>query len=76
MRKKTAPARHASLAARILVRGMRDGTFTTKKLADYFREGEAPDFFNARAIVNGDKHKNGETIAGHARRYLAALLTA
>lgn len=62
-----------SLAARILVQGMRDGSFTGKKLADYFRPGEEPDFFNARSMINGDKHKNGEKIAGHARRYLAAM---
>jgi predicted chitinase len=62
-----------SLAARILVQGMRDGSFTGKKLADYFRSGEEPDFFNARAMINGDKRKNGEKIAGHARRYLAAM---
>ena len=63
-----------SLAARILVQGMRDGSFTGKKLADYFRPGEDPDFFNARAMINGDKRKNGEKIAGHARRYLAAMM--
>jgi predicted chitinase len=62
-----------SLAAKILVQGMRDGTFTAKKLLDFIRPGEEPDFFNARAIVNGDKRKNGEKIAGHARNYLAAL---
>ena len=63
-----------SLAARILVQGMRDGSFTGKKLIDYFRSGEEPDFFNARAMINGDKRKNGEKIAGHARRYLAAMM--
>jgi hypothetical protein len=62
-----------SLAAKILVQGMRDGSFTGKKLADYIRQGEEPDFYDARAIVNGDKRKNGEKIAGHAREYLAAL---
>jgi len=62
-----------SIAAKILVQGMRDGSFTGKKLADYFRPGEEPDFFSARAIVNGDKRKNGEKIAGYARTYLAAM---
>jgi hypothetical protein len=62
-----------SLAAKILVQGMRDGTFTGKKLLDFIRPGEEPAFFDARAIVNGDKRKNGEKIASHARNYLAAL---
>ena len=62
-----------SLAAKILVQGMRDGSFTGRKLADYIRQGEEPDFYDARAIVNGDKRKNGEVIAGYAREYLAAL---
>ena len=65
-----------SLAAKILVQGMRDGTFTGKKLADYVRPGEEPDFYNARAIINGDKRKNGEAIAGYASNYLAALIRA
>ena len=63
-----------SIAARILVQGMRDGSFTGKKLADYFPAGDEPQFFNARAMINGDKRKNGEKIAGHARRYLAAMM--
>jgi murein DD-endopeptidase MepM/ murein hydrolase activator NlpD len=62
-----------SIAAKILVQGMRDGSFTGKKLADYIRPDQEPDFFNARAMINGDKRKNGEKIAGHARNYLAAL---
>lgn len=65
-----------SLAARILVQGMRDGTFTGKKLTDYIRPGEEPDFYNARAMINGDKRKNGERIASHASRYMAALIRA
>ncbi len=56
-----------------LVQGILDGSFTGKKLADYFRPEEEPDFFNARAMINSDKHRNGEKIAGHARRYLAAM---
>jgi hypothetical protein len=55
---------------------MRDGTFTGKKLTDYIRPGEEPEFYDARAIINGDKRKNGERIAGHAGRYLAALTRA
>lgn len=66
-------ANDPSVAAKILVQGMRDGSFTGKKLDDFIRAGSDPDFFNARAIVNGDKRKNGEKIAGYARNYLAAL---
>lgn len=62
-----------SLAAKILEQGMRDGSFTNRKLADFIRDGAKPAFVNARAIVNGDKRKNGEKIAGHARNCLAAL---
>lgn len=62
-----------ALAAKILVQGMRDGSFTGKKLGDYIRPGDEPDFFNARSMINGDKRKNGEKIAGHARNYLAAM---
>jgi len=62
-----------SLAAKILVQGMRDGSFTGKKLIDYFRSGEEPDFFNARAMINSDKRKNGERISGYARQHLAAM---
>jgi len=69
-------ANDPSLAAKILVQGMRDGTFTGKKLADYIRAGEEPDFFNARSIINGDKRKNGERIAGYASNYFAALIRA
>jgi murein DD-endopeptidase MepM/ murein hydrolase activator NlpD len=66
-------ASEPSVAAKILVQGMRDGSFTGKKLLDYIRPDAPPDFFNARAIVNGDKHKNGEKISGHAGNYLTAL---
>jgi N-acetyl-anhydromuramyl-L-alanine amidase AmpD len=62
-----------SMAAKILVQGMRDGSFTGKTLLDHISPGAEPDFFSARAIVNGDKRKNGEKIAGHADNYLAAL---
>ncbi len=65
-----------SLAAKILVQGMRDGTFTGKKLLDYIRPGEEPNFFDARSIINGDKRKNGDKIAGHAGSYFAALTRA
>lgn len=66
-------AKHMDIAAEILVQGMRDGSFTSRKLAQYIVEGKEPDFYNARAIVNGDKKRNGNKIANYALSYLAAL---
>lgn len=66
-------ANDPSLAAKILVQGMRDGTFTGRRLDDYMRPDNEPDFFNARSMINGDKRKNGERIAAYASNYLAAL---
>jgi predicted chitinase len=57
-------------AARILVEGMKLGTFTGKRLDDYIA-GEARDFRNARRIINGtDK---AAAIAAYAEKFLAAL---
>lgn len=53
------------LSARIIVRGMIEGWFTTRKLADY------PDFKNMRRVVNGlDK---ADLIATYANSFLVAL---
>lgn len=57
-------------AARILVEGMKLGTFTGKKLEDYI-SGEKRDVRNARRIINGtDK---ATAIAACADKFLAAL---
>jgi hypothetical protein len=57
-------------AADILFRGMIDGLYTGKKLADYIN-GARCDWVNARRIVNGtDK---AHLIADHARRFYAAI---
>ncbi len=40
-------------AAKILVHGMVHGSFTGKKLSDYFKEGKLPDWLGSRRIVNG-----------------------
>lgn len=37
----------------IMSAGMHGGWFTTKKLSDYIREGQPPDYLNARRIING-----------------------
>lgn len=36
----------------VTAQGMRGGWFTGKRLDHYIREGEAPDYFNARRIIN------------------------
>lgn len=57
-------------AADIMIRGMREGWFTGKKLSDYL----GTDYLNARRIINGTDR--AETIAGYARKFEAALLAA
>lgn len=60
----------AGNAAKILVEGMILGTFTSKKLADYF-SATKEDWVNARRIINGtDK---AQSIAGYARQFYAAI---
>jgi putative chitinase len=44
------------VAYTICARGMQEGWFTGKRLGDYIREGEPPDYVNARRIVNGTDH--------------------
>lgn len=63
-------AERPETAARILVQGMKEGSFTGKKLSDYLGNGKA-DFEGARRIVNGtDK---ASTFAATARAILAAM---
>lgn len=40
------------IAAKIMIVGMSEGTFTGKKLSDYFNN-EISDAYNARKIING-----------------------
>lgn len=58
------------VAAKILVRGMRDGTFTTRRLG-HFISASSHDFFNARTIVNG--YDRAALIAAIAEEYLKVL---
>jgi putative chitinase len=60
-------AERPEIAARILVEGMRLGTFTEHKLSDYL----PGDYINARRIVNGTDKAN--LIAGYAKAFEAAL---
>lgn len=54
-----------AISYRILSHGMRNGSFTGKKLSDYI-DGSGCDYPNARRVVNGtDQHLQ---IAGHAMR--------
>ncbi|MCB1178678.1 MAG: hypothetical protein KDK36_13920 [Leptospiraceae bacterium] len=78
-------AKDISVAARILVVGMRDGTFTKRhKLADHIGGGKR-DFDNARRIINAvedkknpknhaEKQKAMKAISAAANRYYNALV--
>jgi len=59
-------AKEPSLAYEIAVEGMRQGWFTGKKLSQFFKAGQPPDFEGARVIING--HDKAQTIADIARR--------
>jgi putative chitinase len=58
------------LAAKIMFEGMEDGTFTGKKLADYFNP-TVEDWTNARRIINGNDCD--EAIAVYAKKFYAAI---
>lgn len=58
------------ISVRIMYYGMTNGTFTGKKLSDYFNKTKE-DWVNARRIINGtDK---AQLIAGHAKKFYAAI---
>jgi putative chitinase len=58
------------VASQIMFRGMIDGTFTGRKLSQYFA-GDKEDWRNARRIINGlDK---ADLISGYAKQYYAAI---
>lgn len=61
------------LSATALVSGMTLGSFTGKKLADYFGKGKDRDFEAARAIVNGDVRANGAKYGAYGRAFADAL---
>ncbi len=62
-----------AIAAEVLVRGMSEGWFTGKRLADFFPPGapETHDWVGARAIVNGQDR--AAQIAAYAVHFNAAL---
>jgi putative chitinase len=54
-----------NIAAEIMIRGMSEGWFTGKKLADYFTDAQT-DWVNARKIINGlDKAAQIAAYASH-----------
>lgn len=55
---------------KILFHGMLNGSFTGKKLSDYFNKTKG-DWVNARRIINGVDKAN--LISGYAKRYYAAV---
>jgi len=61
-------------AVKIMFDGMINGMFTGRRLDQYFRPGVAPDWVNARKIING--LDRAADIAGYARKFYAALLSA
>ncbi|MGQ4647907.1 LysM peptidoglycan-binding domain-containing protein [Lyngbya aestuarii] len=63
-------ASEPEIAAKILVQGMRDGTFTGVGLSNYIN-GSRQDFYNARRIVNG--LNVASKIAAIAQNYLTVL---
>lgn len=56
-----------------LIKAMRSGTYTGKRLSDYQLPAQ---FKEARAIINADVAKNGAKIARHANVFLQALRVA
>lgn len=61
------------IASQILFEGMIRGTFTTRKLADYFNS-KITDWVNARRIINGTDRAS--VIAGYAKMFYADLVSA
>lgn len=64
-----------SVSAKVLITGMLEGTFTGKKLGDYFTKSKQ-DATHARAIVNGDTATNGAKVARYWGAFRAALAAA
>jgi hypothetical protein len=58
------------VATVVMFFGMTNGTFTGKKLANYFNKTTA-DWINARRIINGTDKAN--LIAGYAKQYYGAI---
>lgn len=66
-------ATNLEIAAKIMVVGMRDGVFTTRKFSHYFT-GTGADWVNARRMINA--LDRAEEIADHARNFYSCLTKA
>lgn len=64
-------AMRPDIAAKILVSGMEDGWFTTKKLSDYLGDGTIANYGQARRIINGQD--KAADIARQAQDFGTAL---
>lgn len=66
------PARALEIgpAVTVMIRGMAEGWFTGKSLADYFN-ASSEDWTNARQVVNGNE--SDVKVAGYAQAFYAAL---
>jgi predicted chitinase len=62
------------VAYAIAARGMREGWFTGRRLGQYIADGTAPDYLNARRIING--LDQAERIAGYANGFELLLRAA
>ena len=67
-------AKEHDLAYQIAIEGMKKGWFTGRKLDKYIAPGLAPDYENARTIING--HDQAGKIADIARRFSEVLFEA
>jgi hypothetical protein len=63
-------AMEPELAAKIMFKGMEEGSFTSKKFAHYFNP-TTEDWKNARKIING--LDCAESIAIHAKKFYSAI---
>ena len=59
------------IAYKIAANGMRDGWFTGRRLSQYMQVNGAPDYLNARRIINGLDHASD--ISAFAQRFVTML---
>ena len=64
-------AKDSEIAYQIAIQGMKDGWFTGKKLSQFIKDGQSPNYEDARTIING--HDKAANIADIARRFNEVL---
>ena len=67
-------AKDSEIAYQIAIQGMKDGWFTGKKLSQFIKDGQSPNYEDARTIING--HDKAANIADIARRFNEVLVGA